>query len=312
MNVTDYRGNSATLLRAYRRRIVSLTLLSLLLVFLFSMPAKAHEYWLYPLGDQWEVGGVLALDIRNGDNFVGSAFPYDPSGLERGSLITPTHDGKKELSGRLGDYPAVKFQVDEPGLHLVSLETTRRNLTYDSLCKFETFLDYHGITDVLARHEQRGLSESDVVEHYYRFCKALVLVNANEVAELSRQNGLADTALSNQVAPESENTDTALEAQGQRLEIVALNNPIGAEQLRLQLQFEGQPLGNRQIELFHENAEKLTARNTAVSDTNGYVTFDVSGEGNYLVNSVHVLEPDDGSEADWISLWSSLFFKQPS
>jgi len=241
MNVTDYRGNSATLLRAYRRRIVSLTLLSLLLVFLFSMPAKAHEYWLYPLGDQWEVGGVLALDIRNGDNFVGSAFPYDPSGLERGSLITPTHDGKKELSGRLGDYPAVKFQVDEPGLHLVSLETTRRNLTYDSLCKFETFLDYHGITDVLARHEQRGLSESD-----------------------------------------------------------------------LQLQFEGQPLGNRQIELFHENAEKLTARNTAVSDTNGYVTFDVSGEGNYLVNSVHVLEPDDGSEADWISLWSSLFFKQPS
>ena len=80
--------------------------------------------------------------------------------------------------------------------------------------------------------------------------------------------------------------------------------------MQVQLQFENEPLAERQIELFYRNTKQQSTRHTVRSDVNGRATFNVSADGDYLINSVTLLEPDQRQNVEWISLWTTLFFQQ--
>jgi len=256
-------------------------------------PALAHEYWLQAEDRQWVAGEQLRADIRNGENFVGSTLPFDPDALARAGLISD--NSRLALSGRLGDYPAFQMPLQETGLHLLLLETTQRELRYDAYSDFETFLNYHGLQGIAERHRSRGLPREDIVEHYYRYCKSFVDVQP-------RQSGKVDTL----GTARSERSASALAPQEQRLELIALDNPMHGNTLQLQLHFEGAPLANRQVELFYRDSESAAvSRTVRDTDTNGLVTFDTAASGDYLFNSVNVVEPADPS-AHWETLWASL------
>lgn len=264
--------------------------LTLLLLTTHAGATLAHEYWLDPVGTQWQTGSTLQADIRNGQDFTGTPYPFDPQGLARAGLISD--HARRPLTGRLGDYPAIEIPLKDTGLNLLLLETTQRELKYEAYSDFETFLDYHGLQAIKQRHKNRGLPSEGIVEHYYRYCKALVNVTAAD----------ASPAI-------SETSTAALQPQSQRFELVALENPFDVDTLSLQLLFEAAPLENRQVELFYRNSGDVVARLTAVTDEKGVVRFDVSSSGEYLVNSVLVLEPD-APPAHWVTLWASLFFQQ--
>ena len=69
--------------------------------------ALAHEYWLDPVGTEWQTGETLQADIRNGQDFTGTPYPFDPPGLARAGLISENQ--RRPLTGRLGDYPAIQI-----------------------------------------------------------------------------------------------------------------------------------------------------------------------------------------------------------
>ncbi len=276
--------------------------LSLLLLFSHAGAALAHEYWLDPVGTQWQTGDTLQADIRNGQEFAGTPYPFDPQGLARAGLISDHQ--RRPLTGRLGDYPAIQIPLSDVGLNLLLLETTQRELKYKGYSDFETFLDYHGLQAVKQRHMERGLPSQEIIEHYYRYCKALVNVTSADVS-----SAISQTTTEESLQGEPTSSAAALQPQNQRFELVALENPFDVDTLSLQLLFEEAPLGDRQVELFHRNSSNDVARLTAVTDEKGVVRFDVSSSGDYLVNSVLVLEPD-APPAHWITLWASLFFQQ--
>ncbi|ASJ75857.1 hypothetical protein IMCC3135_29030 [Granulosicoccus antarcticus IMCC3135] len=255
----------------------------------------AHEYWLDPVDAQWQVGDELQADIRNGQDFTGTAYPFDPQGLSRAGLISDTK--RVPLSGRLGDYPAINIPLSEAGLNLLLLETTQRELKYKDLEAFETFLDYHALDDIKQKHKDRGMPTNDIIEHYYRYCKTLVMVDAKDYVSSDSETG----AQINPVA--------ALQLQDQRFELLALDSPFNADSLSLQLLFEDKPVQQRQIELFHRDSSDAVVRITALTDSRGMVDFDVSSAGDYLVNSVLVLESET-TQAQWVTLWASLSFQQ--
>lgn len=266
-----------------------------MLILANSRISLAHEYWIDPVGDQWETGDVLSADIRNGDHFIGTDFPFDTSTLSRAGLIAPSE--RRALTGTLGNYPAISLIVSEPGLHLLLLETTRRQHTYDNFDAFTAFLDYHGLSEFQKRHKERNLPDQAIQENYYRFCKAFVVVDN------PRQFNHTPLRYAVQTLP-------ALQPQNQRLELLALGNPIGTNSLSVQVRFEGKPLPDRQIELFHRNEQDSVMRTTAVSNDEGWVEFDISSKGDYLINSVWILDSLN-EHAHWTTLWASLFFQQP-
>jgi len=51
----------------------------LVLILAYAPAAWPHEYWLSPIAYQVDVGKKMLVDVRNGDNFVGSSLPYQQS-----------------------------------------------------------------------------------------------------------------------------------------------------------------------------------------------------------------------------------------
>lgn len=274
-----------------KRYLVMLRCSMCVLVFTSSCKVSAHEYWLEPVGTQWQIEDTLKADIRNGQEFTGAAFPFDPQALSRAGLISATQ--RRALTGRLGDYPAIRMPLQEAGLHLLLLETTRRELVYEDFDKLSNFLDYHGLAELKQQHRMRNLPDSNIIEHYYRYCKALFVVNAKDAGS----------------PPNDYDAAPALQAQEQRLELIALDNPIRNGTLQLQLNFEGDPLAGRQVELFHRSTTAEVSRTTAISDDHGRVSFDIAAAGGYLLNSVNVLESINPS-VHWVTLWASLYFQK--
>lgn len=268
-------------------------LLPALLLFVMTQPL-AHEYWLDPVGVDWKVGGELLADIRNGEAMIGTALPFQPDKFSRAGMISDSE--RLSLSGRLGDYPALRLPLKETGLHLLLLETTRRELRHEDYRAFQTFLESHALQDIGERHRASGMPQQNIIEHYYRYCKTFVFVDAS-----------AD--VSNTSPSSAPHKSPALEAQGQRLELLTSNNPITSDSLRLQLLLEGAALVSRQVELYHLDDQQQITRHTATTDASGIVEFGASLAGDYLVNSVAVLEPEDAS-AHWTTLWASLFFQK--
>ena len=274
--------------------------LLLLALLICTRLAQAHEYWLEPVESTWQVGDTLKADIKNGVDFAGDKFPLNPAVLSGAGLVSPSL--RAGLRGRLGNLPAFQMPLQESGLHLLLLETTKRELVYDSSAKFEEFLEYHGLTDVVSENDDFSIPDIDIKEIYYRFCKALVMVSPGEA-------GTTESGTSPEQSADAVNPSAALEVQEQPLEIILSDNPLGAKTVRAQVRLQGEPLASRQVELFHRNASAEVTRTTQRSDYSGYVEFDIAESGDYLINAVWVVEPGQSS-ADLISLWASLFFHQ--
>jgi len=248
---------------------------------------QSHEYWLDPVQSYFSVGEVVKVDLRNGENFAGTAYPYEPDRLKRAELIS--NQVRIPVAGRLGDYPALQVKVSDPGLHLIRLDTQSRVLKYDSFDKFEEFLAEHALHAFAEKHSDRDLAKAQVSERYYRYCKLLFPVSSTSA--------------------DSQHLPVALQAQGQRLELVPENDPFDADRLVLTLLLEGLPLADRQVVLHHRDKARHSRKVLAVSDENGQVSFDIALIGDYLINSVWLLEPLDGS-VHWESLWASLVFER--
>jgi len=255
---------------------------------LLSTPLHAHEYWLSPIDYHIEVGEKLIVDIRNGEEFVGSAFPYDSAQYQ--SLYVEYNGGKFPVNSRLGDYPAIHKTLSKSGHYTVALESTERLLTYETWEKFSEFLDYHGLDAFAERHIESDLPRTNIKEHYYRFAKSLISV--------SGKNDFGD---------DSPITD-ALNIHGQELEIVLMDSPYSARSnIRIKLLFKGEPLVDRQVEVFHNDG--TVNRTTTITDAKGMALINISDKGEYMINAVKLL-PSDRAGMHWKSLWSSFTFRR--
>lgn len=255
---------------------------------------NAHEFWLDPTDYHPKVNETVKADIRNGQHFSGTRFPYSVKLTRSLYLVSP--DTKSVIKGRLGDYPAVQHQLATPGLNVIVFTSTQQSLVYKSLKKFTTFLDYHGLTDLKSKHLSEGKPYANIREKYTRFTKAYVQV------------GHEDTDNSSDNAKQPDNSTPALQAQGMLLELVPLTSPYTNDtSLQVKLLYQGKPLANRQIETFIRTDE--VRRFTTSSDNNGMATINLESTGKYMINVVHVVEPDS-DDHDWKSLWFSLTFNR--
>ncbi|OED38801.1 hypothetical protein AB833_18250 [Chromatiales bacterium (ex Bugula neritina AB1)] len=242
----------------------------------------SHEYWLDPVQYHIAANDQLSVNIRNGQNFKGTALIYDAGKFERHYVIDS--NGKTNIKSRIGDYPALQHNVTHPGLSLVLLDTRENTLVYPTLERFHAFLEYHALESIKEQHAQRGFPIEGIRENYFRFTKALIEV------EQSSQNP----------------NPQLLQPQQQALEIVALENPYRAgDKLNIQILHNSQPLGNRQVETFRQALD--TKRSITTTDDNGYAEIDISEAGKYLLNVVYVVDSTQ-EESHWKSLWASMTF----
>jgi cobalt/nickel transport protein len=260
-------------------------------LFLYLPLSHSHEYWLDPIDSSFGEGNKAIVDIRNGQDFSGASFPYD-SAIHK-TIQIKSMSNAIVYSGRLGDYPAIHHTPTTIGLHSISLDTVEAYIVYDSWNKFSGFLNYHGLEQIKERHLLRQLPLTDIKERYFRSAKTFFQVNGDNTPNRKVSN---------------KENQSVLEPVGSMFEMSLLNNPYGdIDEISLQLHFGGSPLPARQVEMFWKGSHQL--RLTTKTDINGVATFKLLGNGDYMLNSVQLVEPEKQG-VHWVSYWASVTFER--
>ncbi len=247
-------------------------------------PASAHEFWIEPEDYAVDSGEEIRADIRIGQDFRGDAFPFIPARFRSFSQ----HDdlGVEPVAGSIGATPALTAMPRAEGLTIFTYVSTERSITFQAWEKFQEYLDYEGLDRIPERHDARGLPRDRIREIYFRCAKALV-----------------------NVGPGNSGEDRAT---GMPIELVADANPAAIEpgdELRFRLLWQGEPLPDTQVALFHKPADGTeAARITTRTDAAGHVTFSLDTPGAFMAAAVHMTEPAPEQDADWQSHWATLTF----
>ncbi len=255
-------------------------------IFLGTGMANAHEFWIQPEDYRLEPEQMLVADIRVGVDFLGDTQAYISSTINRFTLADA--NGMREVSGRLGDIPAVNVMPETGGLQVLSLFTTTSVLTWDAFQEFEDFANLHGMGWVLEAHAERGLPDTGFKEGYTRFVKSLTAVG--DGAGQDRFTGMF-------------------------FELVAGLNPYTDDisaGMPITVLFKGEPLPDKQVDLFFRNPEGELSRVSVISDAQGLAVMPNMGTGEYMINTVHMIQPFaadiERTGVVWHSLWGSITY----
>ena len=265
------------------------TLRSILTAFLLSLvaaPVGAHELWIEPLEARIEPKGRITADLVNGEAFKGLRLPYLPRDIRR--LTVHLGDRMAEVTGRIGDSPAIEVPALGQGLHVLAYESVPRTVQYRDFAKFESFAAHKDLGDVAAMTAARGLATGPLTEVYSRFSKALVVVGLGQGAD---------------------------RRLGMETEFVALDPPRSGQPLRLQLHGPDGPRSGVQVELFDRAPGSDVEVSRLRTDAEGIVTLTPVAGHVYMADAVILRVPDATlaaeTDATWETLWANLVLRLP-
>jgi len=249
-----------------------------------TLAANAHEYWIEPLEFQVKPGGEIIANQKVGQDFKGNNYPFLPQEFTKSGLFNTK--GKSPIKGNIGDIPAFKIKPNKTGLNVLAVATRPDRLTYDTAEKFQTFLKNQGLEWALVEQRKRGLPDAGFTEAYSRYAKALV-----------------------QVGPTAGN-DVVV---GLPIELIAEKNPYALAlksiaKLPVRLLWQGKPLKQAQIKIFHRVKDKLNISKIRTDDT-GRAMIPMSQSGKYLLSAVHIIPWTQKPKDQWHSYWASMTFK---
>jgi hypothetical protein len=242
----------------------------------------AHDMWIEPTSYRPEIGRIMALRLRVGQDFLGDPLPRVPPLIER--FVVADGDGERAVVGRDGADPAGLFLPAKPGLVLVGYHSKPSPVVLTPQ-KFNQYLKEEGLETISALREKRGETGAEAREHFVRCAKTLFL------------------------------TGPAAESQGDRvlgfpLELVAERNPYlvkAGDTLPIRVIYRGQPIAGLLVMAL--NQRDPIARVSARSDAAGRVQLRLSQPGPWLIKAVHMIPATAGSDYQWDSFWASLTFE---
>ncbi len=219
----------------------------------------------------------------------GNSLPFVTQIFKRMTHRSPA--GTTEIAARLGDRPAIQsLNLIEPGLHLIALETNPSFVEFETIQKFDAYLEYEGLRDYVKLHVERGLPRAGIKETFVRNARALVQAGPADAGETDAPGGMD-------------------------FEIVALGNPFvfGRAALDVEVLWQGEAAADVQVSVFFLPPDGVppagTERTLFRTDAAGRATIRMAKPGKYLLNAVHLEPVDDSAEAMWKSYWASLTFE---
>lgn len=247
----------------------------ILLLSLVATSARAHDFWIEPVGDT--LSQAVNVHLRIGPAYTpDDEYPFNPLHIVKFWRVGP--DGAEaRFAGFTGQRPAARFTPKQPGYYTVGYQSAVTQITVAPE-KFGAYLRDEGLLTVLEWRAAQGESAAPGKEEFARNAKALIRV------------GDAKTGF-----------DRAL---GMPLELVLHSNPMTAGMLTFALLRAGKPVVNARVAGYAgAKATPVEAR----TDAQGRVTLDLSTPGVWLVKSVRAQRST--GDADWRSEWASLTFK---
>jgi uncharacterized GH25 family protein len=242
----------------------------------------AHDMWIDPTTFSPELGEIVGVRLRVGQDLLGDPLPRDPALINQ--FVVEDAAGRKPLVGRDGADPAGFLRVATPGLLVIGYlsNPSAVELTPE---KFNQYLKEEGLDAVAALRARRHETGAKAREIFSRCAKSLVFSGSAKDGQGVRPLGFT-------------------------LELVAERNPYAlraGEDLPVRLIYENRPLAGVLVVAMNRlnPSEKLSAR----TDNDGRVRFRLRRGGMWLVKAVHMVPAPAGTNAEWASYWASLTFE---
>jgi hypothetical protein len=258
-----------------------------ILFFLPGTPVRAHDLWLVP-DESMAVGKPLLICANSGMEFPRSEHAPDPSSFASRVLIRP--DGTRtepEAAGKKGKSGLLRFVPSEPGIYVVAVETTPKQLTL-SADSFNEYLVSDGLAEIYRlRHREKSLDRPGR-ERYRKSPKVLVRVGVDGKGDPCQVLGLP-------------------------LEIVPLRNPFALkpdDTLRVRVHFQGKPLAQANLGwTFPDRGDQPVG--TARTDARGEALLPIAQAGLMTIRLTHMTRPK-AKDYEWESFWTTLTFRIPA
>ena len=241
----------------------------------------AHDMWIEPTSFSPELGRVLGLKLRVGDDFRGEPIPRNDELIER--FVVADANGQRGVVGRAGADPAGLLRVTATGPMVVGYQSRPIAVSL-SADKFTSYLKEQALDQIVALREQKGQAHADAREQFIRCAKSLVRTGP-------AANQPADRTL------------------GLTLELVAEADPSSLQpgrDLPVRLTYQSHALAGARVVAV--NQRNPWDRLTAISDQDGRVRFRLTEGGTWMVRAVHMIPSPARAQADWISYWASITF----
>lgn len=250
---------------------------------LCQVPLAAHDMWIEPTAFRPELGQIVSVRLRVGQDLLGDPLPLDPSLVNQ--FVLQDAEGRKPIVRRDGGDPAGLLRVASPGLHVLGYQSRPSAIEMPAE-KFNQYLKEEGLDAVAAMRASHKASGAPARELFSRCAKSLIFSGS----------------------PSDVQGDHPL---GFTLELIAERNPYGAradQSLPFRLLYENRPLAGALVVALNRlnPAEKISAR----TDADGRVRFALPANGMWLVKAVHMVPAAAGSQAEWASFWASLTFER--
>jgi uncharacterized GH25 family protein len=248
---------------------------------LWSVPARAHDFWIEPSTYRPLPGMSVSVTLRVGQDFVGDSVPYMADSID---AFFVRQDGDDEtLFGSEGLAPASSLRASGTATAIVAYSSAG-SITELPADRFEAYLEQYGLDDIISERLRRGEDTSAARECFYRYAKALL-------------TGAAPSASVTQPLPFA-------------YEIVPDADPTaGFGAFDAHIFYDGEPLANALVEALHR--QDPSVRLSVRSDAHGAFSLALPRSGVWLVKSVHMVRAGFFSDCDWQSSWASLTFEMP-
>jgi hypothetical protein len=245
-------------------------------------PLLAHDMWIEPTTFLPEMGSIVGVRLRVGQDLLGDPLPRDPALINQ--FVVEGTGGRKSLVGRDGKDPAGYLRVATPGLMVVGYFSNPSAVELDAV-KFNQYLNDEGLEAIAALRAKRNQTDAKAHEMFARCAKSLVLSGSPGEGQGDRRLGFT-------------------------LELVAERNPYtirAGDDLPIQLTYENRPLAGALVIAMNRlnPSEKLTAR----TGKDGRVRLRLKPGGMWLIKAVHMIPAPAGSTVEWSSYWASLTFE---
>lgn len=249
--------------------------------------AWGHDFWIEAQPFRVAPGGEAALVLREGVDFTGNRLPYIPAWFERYTVTGP--GGQRPVEGILGDDPAGRLTLAEPGAHVVAYRSSGDRVTLPPE-RFRTYLAEEGLEHIRELRAEYGETDDSADERFFRCAKAIVHAGP----------------------PAADGGGPATRPVGLELELVPEADPASlapGQALGLRLRFREEPVSGVLVVGFTRAAPQDRVR--ARTDAGGRAALPLPRAGTWLVKAVHMVRAPAGSEVEWISYWASLTFALP-
>ena len=248
-----------------------------------STPLAAHDFWIEPTGFRADLGRVVGVKLRVGDDFHGDPVPRSDDLIDQ--FVVVDAGGRRQVVGREGADPAGLLRVTAPGLMIIGYQSRPSPVTLPA-GKFTQYLEAEGLDAIVAVRARTQTSGREGREIFSRSAKSLVRSGS------AAAGGAGDQAL------------------GFPIELVAERNPYEmrrGEALPVRLTYRQGPLAGALVVAYNQRTpyHKVSVR----SDRDGRAALTIDEPGVWLVKAVHMVPAPAGSNADWESFWASLTFE---